>query len=564
MNRFPRTDLGWKMRTLWGTLARDTWGVRIGKILSLLIIIGFSVGATVFFHVIFEKLLKLPDIGEPLLWRVITLTLVTVAALLVVSNLITGIATIFRSPEIAFLFAKPIQHHRVFLSRFLDNLVYSSWSLAVLGVPILVAWGMSFHISVWVVLFLIIFGLLPLVIIAAELGSLLLIGIIFLVRYTSPRATLLIMVALILAAVGSTVRERTLGMFVEGSARSSTIERYISSLGHETLSPITPSHWLVHSMRDFRKNEHHQGLFFGVLLTLTAAVWLRWLAMLSKGIYYSSWAAFSEISSRKQRTVSTRSADKFTKGWLPNPLNSMLRKDLLEFTRNPSQWGQFLMLVAFLLVYLLNLVYISSRLNFNNPYWKTMVMFLNFAFTGFILATLSVRFVFPLISLEGRSFWVVRSAPVSVNLLFWEKFFLAFVVFMGLCEMIVWFSNRVLNVTEVMMLITTVGTFTMGVALTGLAVGMGALFPDFEEESPMRIASTPGGVMTVILSLAYAALMVFIISWPAKGYFLYMMGRGPLPAGRALAALIGVAAVNVLFILIPIRLGRHSIMTRDI
>ncbi len=563
MNRFPRTDVGWKIRMLWGALSLDSWVVRVGKILSIIIIVAFGIGATLFFNIVFTKLLTMPDIGEPLLWRIITITLVTIFALLVVSTLITGIATIYRSPEIAFLFTKPIAHHRVFISRFIDNLAYSSWSLAILGVPIIVAWGLTFQMPAWIILLLVLFGLVPLVFIAAELGTVLLMGIVFLIRYTSARTTLLILVALTLGILGMTFQKRTVGLFIEGQVRTSTIERYIGSLGHSSLPPITPGHWLSIAMRDFRKGFSKDALFYNILLTVTAIVWLRWLAMLAERVYYSSWAAFGEISGRKNKSAPTRSAEAFVNGGRFNPLFTMLRKDLLQFVRDPSQWGQFLILVAFLLVYLINLMYISSKLNFDSPYWKTLVMFLNFSFTAFILATLSVRFIFPLISLEGRGFWVVRSAPVSVNLLFWEKFFLAFVVFMGLCELIVWFSNRVLNITEIMMLITTVGTFIMGVALTSLAVGMGALFPDFDEESPMKIASTPGGVITVILSLFYAAIMVMIISWPAKGYFLYLMGNGHLPADRALIAILGVAALNALVILVPIRLGRRALQARD-
>ena len=548
---------------LWGSLALDSRSVRFGKIISVFVILTFSTGATYFFYRIFNTLLEIDGIGQPLLMRILAITLATVFAMLVVSNLITGIATLYRSDEISFLFSKPVSVQTIFLSRFFDNLVYSSWSLAVLGVPIIIAWGMTYDLSWYYVLIFIIFGLFPLVLISAIIGVGLLAGLVFLASKTSAKVAMLLIGAIIMASLAYLALERDNSLIVEGAARTSTVERYLATLSQEDRSVALPSNWLSFALIGIVVNDPGRSAFFICLLSLTSIVWLKWLTTSLGGEYYANWSAFNEIVGKKGIKGQAKAAQRFTNGWLPNPLNAMLRKDLLLFRRNPNQWGQFLILVAFLLIYLFNLMYVSSRLDFDNPFWKTLVLFLNFAFTGFILATLSVRFVFPLISLEGRSFWVVRSAPVSINLLFWEKFFLAFVVFMGLCELIVWFTNRVLNVPAAMMTLTTVGTFLMGAALTGLGIGMGALFPDFKEESPMKIASTPGGILTVVISLLYVAMMVSILAWPARGYFVYLMGDGPFPAGRALTALAFVTGVNLLILLLPVRLGRRSIELRD-
>lgn len=564
MNSFPRTAIGWKLRALWGGLKLDSWGVRVGKLISLAIIIGFSVGATWFFTGLFRNLLDLEGIGQPLLWRIISITLTTVFALLVVSNLITGIATLYRSNEIPFLLVRPVPYRRIFLSQFGDNLAYSSWSLAVLGIPLIVAWGIVFGLQWWWVVIMTLAGLWPMIIISAVTGAAALMGIVWVAHKTSPRVAMALALLVVASAIATAVINRNRNFIVEGAARSSTIERYVSGLAREPKAPALPSGWLAGSMRAVVKGDAKRALFLIVLLSVTAAVWLRWLAVTAGKHYYRSWTAFGEMTGRSAQGGTASSARAFTEGRLPNPLGAMLRKDILIFFRSPSQWAQFLILVAFLLIYLLNLVYVSTRFNFDAPYWKTLVLFLNFAFSGFILATLSVRFVFPLISLEGRGFWVVRSAPVTTRLLFWEKFFLAFVVFMGLCELIVWFSNHVLHIRGAMVVLTTSAIFLMGAALTGLAIGMGAIFPDFKDESPMRIASTPGGVLTVVISLVYVGLMVAILAWPARGYFLYLMGRSSFPTERTLLALAAVFLLNALALAVPIRIGYRALSGRDL
>ncbi|MDH5406799.1 MAG: hypothetical protein OEX80_09690, partial [Candidatus Aminicenantes bacterium] len=48
----------------------------------------------------------------------------------------------------------------------------------------------------------------------------------------------------------------------------------------------------------------------------------------------------------------------------------------------------------------------------------------------------------------------------------------------------------------------------MSVALTGLGVGMGALFPRFEVENYAKIAVGIGGLFYMIISLVYIAIIV--------------------------------------------------------
>jgi len=564
MSAFPKTELGWRLRALWGGYKLDSWGVRIGKLIALVIILSFSVGATYFFQRVFRSLLDLEGIGEPLLWRVIGMTMTTVFTMLIVSNLITGIATLFKSNEIIYLMTKPVPIKKIFFNQFSDNLVYSSWSLAVLGVPLIIAWGTTFNIGVLTIIGIVLFGLWPMIVLSAVIGAGGLIGLIFIARKNSPKVAMAVVFLIIAAAITFAGMNRSRQFVIEGAARSSTIERYVSGLSRENSAPLVPSTWLTLAMRAASRGDHNRALFLIGLLSLTSLVWLRWLAVIAGKFYYDSWVAFNEITGQKARGEPSTGANRFQKGFFPNPAWVMLRKDLLQFARSPSQWAQFLILIAFLIIYLLNLIYVSSRFNFDAPYWKTLVLFLNFSFTGFILATLSVRFVFPLVSLEGRGYWAVKSAPVTTRLLFLEKFALAFIVFMGLCELIVSISSHVLHVRGSMMLLMTTGTFLMGATLTGLAIGMGAVFPDFKEESPMRIASTPGGVLTVVISLVYVGAMVAMMAWPARGYFLYLLGRSPFPTDRVMWSLAAILLLNALAMLLPLRAGFRAMASRDI
>ena len=49
------------------------------------------------------------------------------------------------------------------------------------------------------------------------------------------------------------------------------------------------------------------------------------------------------------------------------------------------------------------------------PTWRNLVSFLNLSVTALILSTFTSRFIFPLLSLEGRNFWVLGLLPVRAR-----------------------------------------------------------------------------------------------------------------------------------------------------
>ena len=54
----------------------------------------------------------------------------------------------------------------------------------------------------------------------------------------------------------------------------------------------------------------------------------------------------------------------------------------------------------------------------------------------------------------------------------------------------------------------------MSAALSGLAVGRGALFPNFKEDNPSKIVSGFGGTLCLVVSFIYIALFVALAALP--------------------------------------------------
>ena len=76
---------------------------------------------------------------------------------------------------------------------------------------------------------------------------------------------------------------------------------------------------------------------------------------------------------------------------------------------------------------------------------KDLTAFLNLGLTGFVVAALSVRFIFPTTSLEGQAYWIIFSSPLSVREFLWGKFFIFVVPVIILGEFLIIASNILLG-----------------------------------------------------------------------------------------------------------------------
>ena len=72
-----------------------------------------------------------------------------------------------------------------------------------------------------------------------------------------------------------------------------------------------------------------------------------------------------------------------------------------------------------LCIYVLNLRNVAF--NFQNPFWETMISYLNLAASALTLSTLTTRFVFPQFSLEGRRLWILGLAPIGLERVVLQK-----------------------------------------------------------------------------------------------------------------------------------------------
>jgi ABC-2 type transport system permease protein len=173
------------------------------------------------------------------------------------------------------------------------------------------------------------------------------------------------------------------------------------------------------------------------------------------------------------------------------------------------QWSQFLIFFGLLGLYFLNIHRIAA-----NPMYSTMIGFLNLAVVGLILSTFTTRFIFPMISLEGRQLWILGLLPINRDTILWAKFIFAAFGSLVPCTLLILLSDLMLQVPTPILVVHQIACVVLCLGLSAIAVGLGAKMPDLHEHSPSKIAAGFGGTLNLVISAIFIVIVILFTALP--------------------------------------------------
>ena len=450
---------------------------------------------------------------DVVLTRLLSTGTLAIFVLLTMSNLLVSYATIYRAREVAYLVQSPITVGEFFVGRFFECVWLSSWALLFVGSPILLAYGahrgvpIGFYFAV--VLFFPVFVLIP-----AAIGA---IASTILVRLLAGRRRRVALAALgaLLAAALYRLRGSMPGLGgtdFEGAQNMAAIADVLGRADH----PLLPSSWVSRGILASATGDLSAALFYWLVTAANGSFFAGIALILTERWFYGGWTALGAADDQRppSRGGLLGRIDRLLLPLRP-PDRALVAKDIRLFWRDPAQWSQFLIFFGLMTLYVANMRNDGGILA--DPRFRSWIAVLNMAASMLVLATLTTRFVFPLISLEGRRFWILGLAPLTLRRLMAQKFLLSVttcsIFTVGIALLTAWR----LDLSGFEFGVTLGGVMSAILALSGLAVGLGALYPNFREDNPSRIISGLGGTLNFILSLAFVGLMVaiqaFLVGW---------------------------------------------------
>jgi ABC-2 type transport system permease protein len=539
---------------------------RLRVSLVVVLSIAFWIGLYWLFVEGFRFLAGVPEIIQPLF----NTFFASLFLMLIFSSGLILYSSLFRSPETMYLLTQPVRPERVFAHKYHEAVWFSSWGFALMGSPMLVAYGVvagsPWYYYAFLLPFIVAFVFLP-----AALGA----AACLLVVGWLPRVRLQAVVAVVALVIGGAA---WIGwsIFTDTEMNLLTARWFqeISDRLRFTEQRLLPSWWLSAGLLEasrppLRVYEGYQPwseslLYF--LLLLSNALFLSLVA---------GWLAAKTYRRSFSRLQCEHTVNRKTRAWLgdaivrnalvflPFKVRILLVKELRLFRRDPVQWMQFAIFFGLLALYFINIRRFSYHMNYS-----AMIGFLNLAVVGLILSTFTTRFIFPMVSLEGRRFWILGLLPLDRDTILRAKFLFAAAGSLVPCSLLILVSDLMLNISTDMLLVHQITCFSLCCGLSGIAVGLGAVMPDLRESSPSKIAAGFGGTLNLVVSALYIMLLVLLtaLPWHLKmaddqgllrdlgGPLLQVIGSNEGIVGGAIATLV----IGVVATAWPLRVGMRA------
>jgi len=528
-----------KLRAARAMGAKLSTGQKVTAFISQLVILGFMLFLGAGFKLAFY-LLGQGVAGQtgPVVYLLDHLFFL-IFALAVISGAISSLYSMFKTGELDFLFGLPLDPRAIFDYLLVQNMLLTVWPVIIVGLPLVGALVVEFKISLPVG-FVMVVGLLPLTVTAEALGALLAIGGTRAFRGLSRQLTVGLVailgvgVAFFLAdAVAPSRLDHLVNTAVVGGAdfiRNPRIDQ-----------PWMPNYWLSLAYKSGmigRPAEEATAIGMLVFLTVLAVGVSRYLGA---RLFLDTWLRSRE-NPRRARGEMRRRFPRF----IPGLRGALVERDYLVFSRSSneiSQAGFFFMLV-------LILVFVISRyssLPAGAGVWSYRAVVLLFGVIVYYLAMLANRFIFPSLSMEGRSFWILVSSPLELRELVAAKlaYSVAILTVLGAVLALVsaYFFQMAPLLTGIMLLwVGAAGVVVAAIALTG-----GILYPDFSRRNAAEISSSLAGLAATVATLIYGAAAMALFA-PVVGLFYLGEERSlliPIAANLALSLAIFVTLWRV-------------------
>lgn len=489
----------------------------------------------------------------------------TLFVMLMVSNGIIIYAGIFHSRESNWLMTQPVREDLLFLHKFIESVSFASWGVLLLGSPVLVAYGLS--VSAPALYFI---SIIPLLISFVGLPACLGATAAMIIAVTIPRRpkTILVTVASILVIFAG----RFIWSIVQTPGTTLTADWMNGLLDQLSFSrnPMLPSRWMSASVVGFATRSSGEAIFYLGLITSNAGM----------AFLVSTWTAKSLLRPAYYRAQGSSSARKrkqsvLLDNWLhriffflARPVRVLIIKDARCFLRDPAQWSQFFIFFGLLAAYFWNIRKLS--VNLESLVWRNLISFLNLSVTALLLATFTSRFIFPMMSLEGRNAWMLNLLPVRRSQILWGKF--AFSVSLAIIssETLLILSDVQLGVFPELIAVHILLMIIICTGLSAISVGLGAKLPNYRESDPSKIAAGFGGTLNLVISLLFLLITIGLIALPCHLYFLgsesgqgfrrisFQISEQQFYISLTVAIFFN-AILGVLAVVIPIRLGLKAL-----
>jgi ABC-2 type transport system permease protein len=261
---------------------------------------------------------------------------------------------------------------------------------------------------------------------------------------------------------------------------------------------------------------------------------------------YEAKAVSAEAAMRRHESVGPITFPR----WFKGPLGAFFEKEGIVLFRGMKSALWFFFLFVLWMVQVVLEFFIRGNLvkyGTNIGSALAVVESLQLATAIYFVSAFILRFVFPAFSGEGKMAWLLGTAPIRMQSVFWSKFFFYAALFLALGVVFCGANFAIIQTAVAQGLAFVVFTLLMVIFLVALGLGLGAIFPNFDSDDPEVLSTSLPGLGFIFGSLLYGGFGAYL-------FYEFLIGGTGFAAGSAFGFGAGaeLAAFNVLTVVLTL------------
>lgn len=331
--------------------------------------------------------------------------------------------------------------------------------------------------------------------------------------------------------------------------------------------PWSPLTWAGKGLVDLGKGDFLPAAgLLAAALVVTGAVFYAALST-SERLYYTGWSSLQNnrrkpkaraipaaVTTAQGEAVSSRPVNPLAR-LIPAPIRAILVKDLIMYRRDLRNVSQLLTPLILGVVYAIGLLQTGGKglegqgeaPAFVMAALKSVLIYGDVALALFLGWMLVANLAGLGFSHEGKSYWMLKAAPLSAKQLLTAKFLVAFLPTFVISSVYILVLQVLKGNTLWSMLVSLASVALILAGLTGIYLAFGVRGAKFDWESPQQMGGTVGCLGSLI---SFAYLPVCFVLFVGPNLAAGLLGL-PALLGQLVGLLLGGAA-GVAGVIIPL------------
>jgi len=429
--------------------------------------------------------------------------------LAIFSNFVAELGYFFMARDLPLVLSYPISWIQLYFARLIQSAISSCWMFAVFAIPVAFAFQHHFQFPISFVA-TIILGLIPLLIIAAAFSSILV--TLFVNLFPAHRLKeLLVVSCVIISVILMTSGTSEISSSADKEQSFAQLQQYMGLL-YQPRTFWLPSRWLGELLASYFGVSQFSPSILIMLLISTALGLIALGTFCFDVLFWRGWMRTTQVSVKLSSNAIIGQPSALHR-LLPfnSQFRAMVTKEMRMFLRDTTQSLQLLMLLGLSLIYLYQFraLKLGALYGGETPsLWLAILSIFNLSLGSSVVAAIATRFVYPTISQEGTSYYLIRCAPVSIRQMLWFKFWTWFPPISLLTATFVASGALAIQAPVATILVCIVLGIAMSVGIVGLSIGIGGVYARFDWDSPSEISASFGSLVYMFSVLTLISISI--------------------------------------------------------